>query len=69
MKKFLIELWHAIFRVKILYLWALCLFIAVPMRFINCEIFRILSRISGVLCVIYYLPLAFDWIKKMRNKQ
>jgi len=68
MKKFLIELWRASFRVKILYLWALCLFIAVPMIFINFETYRILSRISGVLCVMYYLPLAFDWIKKMRNK-
>jgi hypothetical protein len=64
MKNFLIELWRASFSVKIYYLWALCLFIAVPMIFINCEIFRILSRISGVLCVMYYLPLAFDWIKK-----
>jgi hypothetical protein len=69
MKIFLIELRNASFRVKIYYLWALCLFIAVPMLFINFEICRILSRISGVLCAMYYLPLAFDWIKKMRNKQ
>ncbi len=51
MKIFLIELRNASFRVKIYYLWALCLFIAVPM-----------------LYVMYYLLLAFDWIKKMRNK-